>query len=269
MATRKNKVNTEIANDSSKSEATANVIQECQDNIVPFARNSDAANTIHVVPEFVISLNEARERIKLLQEFVSEFMIPGLDFGVIPGYSKPCLLKSGSEKLCDIFGFSKHINVVNRVENWYKGYFSYEVKATLISKRTGLIEAEGLGSCNSKEQKFRNQDSYSIINTLLKIAAKRALIDAVLSATRSSGIFTQDVEDICTSELKLNESPQYTSSSEAPATKKQLNELFAIVEKNSISIEQIKTLLSERYGVNESKQLTAAQALDFIAYLRA
>lgn len=41
-----------------------------------------------------------------------------------------------------------------------------------------------------------NEDIVDQKNTVLKMAKKRAKIDATLSATRSSGIFTQDVEDM-------------------------------------------------------------------------
>ena len=153
------------------------------------------APSIQVVPEFAISFNEAKNRLVMLQSFVRELMIPGLDYGLIPGCPKPSLFKSGAEKLCDIYGFSKLIAVINRFEDWQDGFFSYEVKATLINKRTGLVEAEGVGSCNSKERKYKNQDAFNITNTILKLAKKRAIVDAVLSATRSSGIFSQDIED--------------------------------------------------------------------------
>lgn len=43
--------------------------------------------------------------------------------------------------------------------------------------------------------KVENEDIPTLKNTLLKMAKKRAKIDAVLSATRSSGLFTQDIED--------------------------------------------------------------------------
>jgi len=39
-----------------------------------------------------------------------------------------------------------------------------------------------------------NEDVCTLVNTLLKMAKKRALVDAVLSVTRSSGLFTQDEE---------------------------------------------------------------------------
>jgi len=40
-----------------------------------------------------------------------------------------------------------------------------------------------------------NPDPYDVENNLLKMAAKRAQVDAVLRATATSGLFTQDVED--------------------------------------------------------------------------
>lgn len=44
-------------------------------------------------------------------------------------------------------------------------------------------------------RKIPNPDIASTRNTILKMAKKRAKLDAVLAATRSSGIFTQDIED--------------------------------------------------------------------------
>ena len=44
--------------------------------------------------------------------------------------------------------------------------------------------------------RIENDEPFTLVNTLLKMAKKRALVDAVLSATRSSGIFTQDMEDL-------------------------------------------------------------------------
>ncbi len=41
-----------------------------------------------------------------------------------------------------------------------------------------------------------NPDPYSLVNTLQKMAAKRAYIHAVIAATRSSAMFTQNVEDL-------------------------------------------------------------------------
>jgi len=134
------------------------------------------------------SFEEAMNRNALIKRAVDEMLKDGVDYGKIKGFHKSTLLKPGAEKLCDIFGFAKLVNIVNRNEDWEKGVFAYEVKVTLISKQTGTIEAEGIGSCNSKEQTYIKQDPYNVVNTILKMAKKRALIDAVLTATRSVSV---------------------------------------------------------------------------------
>lgn len=184
-----------------------------------------------LVPEMVVDLGTVQRRMADLRQFIKLYMVQDEDFGIIPGTPRPTLLKPGAEKLCDVYGFAKTFEVVQRIEDWDKGFFHYEVKAVLTSKRTGVIEAEGLGSCNTKEKRYaarwvsqsklpqgvepstlksrertgrngkyneyllENDDTFSLVNTILKMAKKRALVDAVLSATRSSGMFTQDVED--------------------------------------------------------------------------
>ena len=150
---------------------------------------------ISVVPTIAVTLSQAKARILDLQAFVRDLMVEGEDFGRIPGVPKPTLFKPGAEKLCDIYGFAKTAEVVHRIEDWTDGFIHYEVKVILTSKATGYVEAEGLGSCNSKEKRYRSQDVYTVVNTILKMAKKRALVDAVLSATRTSGLFTQDMED--------------------------------------------------------------------------
>lgn len=232
------------------------------------------------VPEFAITMNEARERINMLQSFVKEMMISKVDYGFIPNCDKPSLFKSGAEKLCDIFGFSKQIEILNRVEDWDKGLFHYEVKTILKNKRTGIIEAEGIGSCNTKERKYIKQDSYSIINTILKMAKKRAFVDAVLSATRSSGIFTQDIEElddenfiIAPKKARVNKTTKTTINKSKEImikaiTKSQQTQIVLTLNKNKIPIEYAKELMQERYKVDESKKLTTEQADEFIDLLK-
>lgn len=50
--------------------------------------------------------------------------------------------------------------------------------------------------------RVENDDIYSQVNTILKMAKKRALVDAALSAGRLSDIFTQDMEDTGHAEIK-------------------------------------------------------------------
>ena len=50
-----------------------------------------------------------------------------------------------------------NVEVLNRVEDWHTPFLHYEVKVILSSKRSGLVEAEGIGSANSKEKNSLNK----------------------------------------------------------------------------------------------------------------
>ena len=270
MLALKEKLEKKIENYSNDT-SNSNTFSASEGNIIQF-KPSETTMANSVLPEFETTMNEAKERVIMLEKFVKEMMIPNVDYGIIPRCNKPSLLKPGAEKLCDIFGFSKQIEILNRIEDWDKGLFHYEIKAILVNKRTGLIEAEGIGCCNSMETKYKKQDSYNIINTLLKMAKKRALIDAVLSATRSSGLFTQDIEDMEVTQYdptiveKPKVKPQVQSAKKA--TKKQLEEIYSIIKSNKISVDFAKKIMIEKYKINESNQLTSIQADEFIDILK-
>ncbi len=251
-------------------DSSVDLVQENTKGNVVALRTSGIETTLDVVPTFAISLAEARNRVKLMQEFIKDMMVPGVDYGQIPGCLKPSLFKSGAEKLCDIFGFSKQVEVINRTADWEKGIFSYEIKVILINKRTGFIEAEGLGFCNTMEKKYLGQDAYSISGTVLKMAKKRALVDAVLSATRSSDLFTQDVEDtIVNNEPPIPVTPivHPRESSIKLASDKQLKMISSLVSEIGLPEVTVHELLVDKYQVNTRPDLNTKQASDFIKYL--
>ena len=176
-----------------------------------------APEAADVFPDFATSPAEVTRRTEMLRDYVKNHMTVGEDYGVIPGGNKPTLFKPGAEKLNAVFGLSPMVEVSNRVEDWDNGFVAYEMKVTLLNKRTGGVEAEGIGSCNSRERRYKNQDAAGIANTVLKMAKKRALVDATLSATRASGMFTQDLEDIEFESDKGNYSPRNNRSDEREA----------------------------------------------------
>lgn len=59
----------------------------------------------------------------------------------------------------------------------------------------GQFDANNVQIIAQVQGRIANDDIATLKNTILKMAKKRAKVDATLSATRSSGIFTQDVED--------------------------------------------------------------------------
>lgn len=184
--------------------------------------------------QMAVAPAEALRRVQELQAFVREVMIQGEDYGVIPGTDKPTLLQPGAQKLAEIYGLAPHFGDVTVVEDWDKPFFHYRKKCSLVSRRTGDVVAEGVGSCNSREDRYayrwcfeselpagapkktlqrrerisrktgkpfvqyrtQNPDICSLVNTIEKMACKRAYVASVISATRSAGIFTQDADDL-------------------------------------------------------------------------
>jgi len=142
-----------------------------------------------------LTINEAKQRWDTIREFVSQIMIEGEDFGVIPGTrTKPTLLKPGAEKLSAFFGLAPDIDVTQRIEQWEAPeFFQYEVKCSLRGA-DGRLRGSGIGSCSSRESQYKRRNLADVANTILKMAKKRAMVDAVLSTTGASQFYTQDVE---------------------------------------------------------------------------
>lgn len=193
------------------------------------------------------------QAINRFQQIVHQTMVVGQDYGVIPGTQKPTLLKPGAEKIVKLLGLADTYEIMDKQEDWQKAFFRFLIKCKLVSIRDDVVISEGLGECNSMESKYRwrwtgerdlpegtdkaklvkqerrstksgghwtvyrldNEDIYSQVNTILKMAKKRALVDAALSAGRLSDVFTQDIEDIpdiVKVETESEPSPQATSS---------------------------------------------------------
>jgi hypothetical protein len=178
-------------------------------------------------------LNEMRVKLDLVQQFFKGVMEKDLDYGIIPGTQKPSLLKPGAEKLCELYGFAPVVKEKKETRDFNTGYYLAELTMQVVHRQSGSIIAEGVGEASSYESKYRfrwlfdnelpkNVDKSGLIqktfaskngkeytkyrtenidlidqwNTVLKMAKKRALVDAVLSATRTSGIFSQSEDEM-------------------------------------------------------------------------
>lgn len=151
----------------------------------------------HAVME-VQSLERAQETFKKLQAFIKAQMVKDRDFGTIPGCKKPSLYKPGAEKLLNFHGLACRLlpgeGTMASREDIKGGFVQYVYKAEIYNPRTGLVLAVSEGSCNNGESKYKTQDLKSILNTLMKMAQKRAMIGATLMACRASDSFT-DAEE--------------------------------------------------------------------------
>lgn len=137
------------------------------------------------------------QKIAQFQAVVQQTLKQNHDFGVVPGTgSKPTLLKPGAEKILMLLGLSSEYEIIEQVQDYDKGFFAYTVRCVLT--KNGQVITEGLGHCNSREKKYMSekQDVYMLGNTCLKMAKKRAQVDATLTVAALSEIFTQDIEDM-------------------------------------------------------------------------
>lgn len=133
-------------------------------------------------------------KIHQFQVLVEKNLRQNHDFGVIPGTSKPTLLKPGAEKILMLMGLTSEYELIERVQDYENGFFAFTVKCVLLKGEQKITE--GVGHCNTKEKKYIKQDPFTLANTCLKMAKKRAQIDATLTVASLSEIFTQDIEDM-------------------------------------------------------------------------
>lgn len=153
----------------------------------------------------VMDLALAIERRKQLVSFVSEIMREGTDFGVIPGTDKKTLLKPGAEKLTTFFGLTKRFQIIESVEDWTgkkhggEPFFFYLYRCQLW--RGDLLIAEGDGSCNSFEGKYRwrwvNEDELPAHLDTAYLKKRGGLIsefDFAISAAETGGKYGKPAE---------------------------------------------------------------------------
>ncbi|HEY1956744.1 MAG TPA: hypothetical protein VGH28_14085 [Polyangiaceae bacterium] len=242
-----------------------------------------------------ISPKEAIERFQRLQAFVKECMDgpqtgvetwndgtehvkvvrDGLDYGIIPGTKKLTLYKPGAEKLAELYGLGWRTEWREAVKDWDKNFFYFEAECVLFDRATQTPVGNGIGSCNSREDKYAyrwvyedeakregiavaglkskkrgygknqtyvyrvpNDDICSTVNTIQKMAAKRAFVGTVIAATRSGGIFTSDFDTMSEATVAslLDEDERAEYKAGTPADQKAM-----LVEKLLSELAEAKT----------------------------
>lgn len=151
-----------------------------------------------------LSMKQITDRVNLVHNVLEKVMKKGTHFGTVPGCgSKMVLLKPGADVLAMTFRLVPQFKVeITRLEN---GHREYDVTCSMYGP-TGELLGQGVGSASTMEKKYRyrrdekgakieNEDIADVYNTVLKIAKKRAHIDATLTCTACCDLFTQDLID--------------------------------------------------------------------------
>lgn len=204
---------------------------------------------------------DIQAQVNTIQHVMNQVMKKDVHYGIIPGTKTPSLFKPGAEKIMATFRLSADPEVSDMSDS---DQIRYQVKVRLVSSG-GVFVGAGIGECSSNEEKYKwrraicdeefeecspdrrrekwtkgwqNKPNYKqkqirtepadLANTILKMAKKRALIDAVLTCTAASDCFTQDIEDL---------PPEYINQESAPA-----HEPVAVV--SDVDIAAIRTELA-------------------------
>jgi hypothetical protein len=164
------------------------------------------------------SIKNRLMEINSIQEFVKSLLKPGEDYGTIKYTkngkemeTKPFLYKSGAEKIAYALGLRILVDIVDKVID--ENEIAYTIKCKLV-RNDDVVISEGFGVASTSEYKFWKQVNESmkagmpkdvamrsISNTILKMAEKRAVVDASLHIFALSGFFSQD-EDYVKEEIK-------------------------------------------------------------------
>ncbi|MBI3936385.1 MAG: hypothetical protein HY323_05365 [Betaproteobacteria bacterium] len=288
-----------------------------------------------------LTVEQVVAQVQKIQQVQRAVMKDGEHFGVIPGATKPSLLKPGAEKLCETFRLAPRYRAEKQAHP--DGHLDVFVTCELTHIPTGLFFGEGLGACTTRETKYAYRqaertcpkcskpaiikgkaeygggwlcfkkkngcgakfadDAPEIVsqeggripndaladawNTVVKMAKKRALVDAVLTATAASDIFTQDLEDTgkadigsaATASTPATGGPAVESAvADAPSdeVKKRRRQAHALISKlvkagsaPQIDEEAINHGMTAEYGTARVADLTYAQLLNLIERLSA
>jgi hypothetical protein len=174
--------------------------------------------------ENVMSLADVKQHIQAIQAVLKGAMKEGVHYGTIPGTKGPSLWKAGAELIFATF----RLGTQPTIEETGDGY---RVTVRVFHIPTGNTIGYGMGSASWGEEKYawrkalagefdaaevedrrmKYGRSYTVQqirtnpcdlqNTVLKMAVKRARVDACLTCTAASDVFEQDLETVPRDEL--------------------------------------------------------------------
>ena len=156
------------------------------------------------------SIARIRAELAFSDALVDQVLEPGIDYGLHPGTRSQALKDPGANTLINSFGCYPKAEVLFREVN--EDRISYVIDITLISRADGLVKSTGTGAASTKETKYgyrwvADPESYGydraglkkkgqgqgqvyrivnpewseLENTILKMARKRAEVDAAMA----------------------------------------------------------------------------------------
>jgi hypothetical protein len=110
------------------------------------------------IEDYAMGIDALVKQAGLIQRAMDAVMKEGEHYGKIPGTDKPVLLKPGAEKLNFMFRLRPEYSIIR--EERKDDFIAYTTECRLIHYPTDTLIATGLGSCNSRETKYRYRYVY-------------------------------------------------------------------------------------------------------------
>jgi hypothetical protein len=176
-----------------------------QTQAIAIRSDTRVAGPLRPIVKPAVVIEAHKETTELIKAALEE----GRDYGAIKGadQNRKVLLKAGAERISIAFGLRPQFTIVestidhgivNTFSNKYKGdqtsqgLYRFTIKCELY--REDVLVGEGLGSCSTMESKYISRPR-DCENTVLKMAKKRAFVDAVVTTLSLSDRFSQDLDD--------------------------------------------------------------------------
>ena len=177
-----------------------------------------------------MSVPELMEQVQIIQQVMRNVMKENEHYGKIAGCGdKPTLLKPGAEKIGMVF----HIGSEPEITRESDGFDThFHIRTRMFQQQTGITLGYGVGEGSTSESKWAwrkavcteefeatpetrrrvhwqkkyrsdaceavqqvRQNPADIINTVLKMAIKRAEVDGIRKVTACSDVFAQDLDE--------------------------------------------------------------------------
>lgn len=176
---------------------------------------TEALTVIQPQNAAVLSMKQVADRVNIVHQILDKVMKKGTHYGTVPGCgNKNVLFKPGADVLAMTFRLVPRFEVTRT--DLETGHREYDVTCSMYAADGSLL-GQGVGSASTMEVKYRyrkeycddgdkkdsngkyrrieNPDIADCYNNVLKIAKKRAHIDATLTVTGAADMFTQDIID--------------------------------------------------------------------------
>ena len=156
-----------------------------------------------------VAIETISHNISQAEKLVSGVLVKGIDYGTIPGVQGAGLWDPGSSKIINAFNSYPDYKVLHHVEE--DSLISYTIQALLVNRESQRVVGSGVGAASTKEVKYKyrwvpdprnygyteeqirtlkskdgryritNPEYGELVNTMVKMACKRAEVDAAQS----------------------------------------------------------------------------------------